>query len=94
MDKVPFFAISTGKLIFEPPLPTGFHSKTSVKMWQINQKLLNFNFTNAINQKIIKTKFVNNYRAYDKMKNKIITMQRNSLYIFIKEWAGDSLMKN
>ena len=62
-------------------------------MWQINQKLLNFHFTNAINQKVIKTKFVNNYRAYDRMKNKIITMQRNSLHIFIKEWTGHSLWK-
>ena len=49
-----------------------------MKMGQIPQKLLNDHFTNAIIQKVIKTKFVNNYRAYVKMKNLMIKTQHNS----------------
>ena len=33
-------------------------------MRQVTRKLLNDHFINAIIQKAIKTKFVNNYRAY------------------------------
>ena len=47
-------------------------------MWQITQKLLNAPFTNVIIQKVMKTKFVNNYRAYARMKNKMITMQHKT----------------
>ena len=54
--------------------------------------MLNAHFTNVIIKKVIKTKFVNiyNYRAYGRMKNKIITMEYKT-YFFIKEWFGDSL---
>ena len=45
----------------------------------------NDHFTNAIIQKVIKTKFVNNYRTYFRMKNKMIKMQHNSLYTLTKE---------
>ena len=46
----------------------GFHSITSVKMWQVPQKLLNDQFKNVITQKVIITKFAKNYRVYVKMK--------------------------
>ena len=36
-------------------------------------------FANVILQKVIKTKFVNNYRAYARMKNKVIKTQHDSL---------------
>ena len=72
---------------------TCFHSKTWVKLWQIPQNLLNDHFTNVIIQKVIKTKFVNNYRAYVRMKNKTIKMQHNTLYTLTKEWLGESIWK-
>ena len=56
----------------------------------MTQKLLNAHFTNVIIQKTIKIKFVNNYRAYVIMKNKLIIMQHKT-YMFINEWFGDSL---
>ena len=40
-----------------------FYSRTWVKMWQIPQKLLNDQFTNVLTQKLIKTNFLDNYRA-------------------------------
>ena len=42
----------------------------------------NDHFTNAIIQKVIKTKFV---RTYVRMKNKMIKMQHNSLYTLTEE---------
>ena len=54
-------------------------------MWQITQKLPNDHVTNAILQKLIKTKCVNDYIAYVRMKNKMIKMQHNNLYIFTKQ---------
>ena len=48
-------------------------------------------FTNVVTQTVIKTKFVNNYIAYVRMKNKMIKMQHNSLYTLTKEWFGDSI---
>ena len=62
-------------------------------MWQIPQKLLNNHFTNVIIQKVIKTKFVSNYRAYVRMKNKMIKMQYHSLWALTKEWSVDSPWK-
>ena len=49
-----------------------FLLQNSVKLWQIPQNLLNDHFTNVIIQKVLKTKFVNNYRAYVRIKNKMI----------------------
>ena len=49
-----------------------FNSHTWAKLWQDPQYLLNDHFTNVIIQKVIKTKFVNSYRAYVRMKNKMI----------------------
>ena len=72
---------------------TSFHSKTWIKLWQIPQNLLNDHFTNVIIQKVVKNKFVNNYRAYVTMKNKIMKMQPNSLYKLTKEWLGDKRLK-
>ena len=72
---------------------TSFHSKTWIKLWQIPQNLLNDHFTNVIIQKVVKTKFVNNYRAYATMKNKIMKMQHDSLYKLTKEWLGDKRLK-
>ena len=62
-------------------------------MWQIPQKLRNNHFTNVIIQKVIKAKFVNNYRAYVRMKNKMIKMQYHSLCALTKEWSVDSSWK-
>ena len=45
----------------------------------------------SFTQTVIKTKFVNDYIAYVRMKNKMIKMQRNSLYTLTKEWFGDSI---
>ena len=56
---------------------TSFYRKTWVQLWQIPQNLLNNHFTNVIIQKVTKTKFVNKYSAYDRMKNKMIKMQHN-----------------
>ena len=72
---------------------TSFHSKTWVKMWQIPSKLLNDHFTNVTVQNAIKTKFVNNYRTYARMKNKMIKTQHNSLFTLTKRWFGDSILK-
>ena len=47
----------------------------------------------SFTQTVIKTKFVNDYIAYVRMKNKMIKMQRNSLYTLTKEWFGDSIWK-
>ena len=66
-----------------------FHSTTRVKIWQIPQKLLYDEFTNAITQKLVKAKIVNNYRAFVRMKSKIIKTEYHSLYTFTKEWFGD-----
>ena len=63
-----------------------FQSRTRVKMSQVLQKLLNDEFTNAITQKSIKAKIANNYRAFARMKNKIIKTQYHSLYTFTKGW--------
>ena len=57
-------------------------------MRQVTQKFLNNNFTNTVIQKVIKTKFINNYRINARIQHKI---QHNSLYIFIKDCFGDSL---
>ena len=57
-------------------------------MRQVTQKFLNNNFTNAVIQKVIKTKFINNYRVNVRIKKKT---QHNSLYIFTKDCFGDSL---
>ena len=46
-------------------------------------------FANVILQKVIKTKFVNNYRAYARMKNKVIKTQHDSLYSLTKEWFSE-----
>ena len=62
-------------------------------MWQIPQKLLNDYFTNVIIEKVIKSKFINSYEAYVRMKNKMIKTQQNSLYKWTKGWFGDSLWK-
>ena len=70
-----------------------FHSRTTVKMWQIPQKLLNDQFTNDIIQKLINTKIINNYRAFARMKYKIIKTQYDSLYTLTKQWFGDILWK-
>ena len=61
-------------------------------MWQITQKFLNVCFTNVIIQKIIKTKFISNYKTYVIMKIKMPIMQHKT-YIFIKKWFGNSLWK-
>ena len=55
--------------------------------------MLNDHFTNVKIQKVIKTKFVNNYKAYVRMKNKMIKMQHKSLYTLTKEWFGDKIWK-
>ena len=68
-----------------------FHSHTWAKLWQDPQYLLNDHFTNVIIQKVIKTKFVNSYRTYVRMKNKMIKWKHNSLYTLTKEWLGDSM---
>ena len=60
-----------------------FQSKTWVKLWQITQNFLDNHFTNAIIQKLIKLT-VNNYKAYVRMKNKVIKMQHSSLCTLIK----------
>ena len=49
-------------------------------MWQIPQNLLNDQFKNTITQKLVKAKNVNNCRAFQRMKNKIIKTQYHSLY--------------
>ena len=55
--------------------------------------MLNAHFTNVIIQKVVKTNFVNNDKAYVVMKNKMIKTQHNSLHKPNKEWFGDSLWK-
>ena len=70
-----------------------FHSRTSVKMWQIPQKLLNDQFTNAMTQKLRKVKIAKNYTDFARIKNKIIKTQYHSLYTLSKEWLGDILWK-
>ena len=70
-----------------------FHSKTWVNLWQILQNLVNDHFKNVIIQKIIQTRFVNNYRAYVRMKTKMIKMQHNSLNTLTEEWFHSSLWK-
>ena len=62
-------------------------------MWQTLQNLLNNHFTNVIIQKLIKAKLVNNYRAYVRIKNKMIKMKHNSWYTLTKEWLGDTIWK-
>ena len=49
-------------------------------------------FINVIIQKVIKSKFVNDYRTCVRMKKKMIT-QHNSLYTITKEWFYDSIWK-
>ena len=61
-------------------------------MWQITQCFLNAHFTDVIIQKLIIRKFFNNYRAYIRMKTKMIIM-RHKAYMFIKECFGHSLWK-
>ena len=56
-------------------------------MGQIPQMLLNDHFTNVTIQKVIKTKFVNNYRPIVRVKNS----KHDSFYTLTKEWFGDSL---
>ena len=46
-------------------------------------------FANVILQEVIKTKFVNNYRAYARMKNKVIKTQHDSFYSLTKEWFSE-----
>ena len=55
-------------------------NKILALMCQISQKLVNGHFTNVKTIKVIKTKFANNYRAYVRIKNKMIKMQQNSLH--------------
>lgn len=57
----------------------------------LGRNLANDHLTNFNVQKVIKTKFANNYRAYARIKNQMIKMRLNSLCIFSKEWFGDSL---
>ena len=51
--------------------------------------MLSDHFTNVITQKAVKTKFVNNCRAYIRMKNKMVKMQHNSAY---KHWLRSELV--
>lgn len=69
-----------------------FYCKTRVNLWKISQKLLNDHFINVKIQKLIKTKFFNNYKTYVKMKNEIIKIQHNSFFnsILTTEWFGES----
>ena len=69
-----------------------FYCKTRVNLWKISQKLLNDHFINVKIQKLIKTKFFNNYKSYVRMKNKIIKIQHNSFFnsILTTEWFGES----
>ena len=53
--------------------------------------MLNDHFTNVIIQNIIKPKFVNNYKVYVTMKNKIMKMQHNSLCTLTEEWLGEKI---
>ena len=69
---------------------TSFYRKTWVQLWQIPQNLLNNHFTNVIIQKVTKTKFVNKYSAYDRMKNKMIKCN----IILTENWFGDSMWKS
>ena len=60
-------------------------------MKQIPKMLLNDHY--VIIQKVKKIKLVNSYRAYVRKKNKMITMQHNSLYPLINEWFDNILQR-
>ena len=70
-----------------------FRSKTWVNLWQTLQNLVNGHFKNVIIQKIIQTRFVNNYRAYVRIKTKMVKMQHNSLNTLTEDWFHSSLWK-
>ena len=55
-------------------------------------KFAKIHFINVIIQKVIKSKFVNDYRTCVRIKKKMI-MQHNSLYTITKEWFYDSIWK-
>ena len=54
--------------------------------------MLNGYFTRVIIQ-VIKNKLIGNYRAYVRMRNKMIKMQHNGLYTLNKEWFDDNLLE-
>ena len=47
---------------------TTFHCRTWAKMSQLPQKWLNNHFTNVLIEKVIKTNFMKNFRAYGRIK--------------------------
>ena len=78
--------------MIKPPENQINGTRTKIKLQhQKVRNLLNNHFTNVIIQKVIKTKFINNYRAYVRIKNKMMKMQHNSLYTLTKGWFGDSI---